>query len=400
MPTPKDAIKNAKLDLSWIENDPNYTAWRNQVKVYCSAKNIRSKTQAGTDAWTALTNAAKNFDGFRRLAKLQIDNNSKQHKAALQTLLMDCLKKCNETDKNLQVKRALKRAREDADSDVEKNNSDEAGPGPGGKPVALYLLDPQLPSHRSGVPPEWTWNNRDTRKLGILKDPSLNAIWEEAGKYVPAGRHVREILGSLQDLAVGANQPTDWVRLEQDSEVAAFLRITRAKPIRILIILARDPINEVPDTPLIGGQTYFPADRFDPPEEYDDPCEDSDALMRNRLGLAKRRMPTVDHAFEERKRLIRKRIKRQIELLNKISEAHRAKFPNLDIYEPGSEEWAQMQLFVPKLTCGVDIVNARRSVIFGKEVCHMAHAGGDNLRVSKLRGLLAACRHWAKHHAN
>ncbi len=199
MPTPKDAIKNAKLDLSWIEDDPNYTAWRNQVKVYCSAKNIRSKTQAGTDAWTTLTNAAKNLDGFRRPAKLQIDNNSRQHKAALQTLLMDCLKKCNETDKKLKVRRALKRAHEDADSNVEVNDSDAAGlgPGPKGIPVALYILDPQLPAHRSGgVAPEWNWNNRDSRKLGILKDPSLNAIWEEAGKYVPAGRYVREIFGS------------------------------------------------------------------------------------------------------------------------------------------------------------------------------------------------------------
>ena len=119
--------------------------------------------------------------------------------------------------------------------------------------------------------------------------------------------------------------------------------------------------------------------------------------MRNRLGFQKRQMPTVDHAFEERKQSIRKRIKRQRELLKKISEAHQAKFPDLDIYEPGSEEWAQMQLFVPKLTCGVDIVKARRSVLFGKGVCHMAHTGGDNFRVSKLRGLLAARRHWAEH---
>ena len=109
MPTAKDAIKNAKLDLFWmIRRDPNYTVWRNQVKDYCIVKEICSKTQAGTDSWTMLTNAAKNFDGFRRPAKLQIDNNSRQHKAALQTLLMDCLKKCNETDKKLKVRWALK----------------------------------------------------------------------------------------------------------------------------------------------------------------------------------------------------------------------------------------------------------------------------------------------------
>ena len=38
MPTTKDAVKNAKLDLSWVERDPNYIAWRNQVKDYCSTR--------------------------------------------------------------------------------------------------------------------------------------------------------------------------------------------------------------------------------------------------------------------------------------------------------------------------------------------------------------------------
>ena len=46
MPTPKDAIKNAKLDLSLVEDDPNYTAWRNKVKDYCTTNDIRSKVQA------------------------------------------------------------------------------------------------------------------------------------------------------------------------------------------------------------------------------------------------------------------------------------------------------------------------------------------------------------------
>ena len=47
-------------------------------------------------------------------------------------------------------------------------------------------------------------------------------------------------------------------------------------------------------------------------------------------------MITVDYTFEDRKEAIRKQIDSQTMLLNMVSAAHRAKFPNLDIYKPGS----------------------------------------------------------------
>ena len=134
MPTTnlKDAVKNAELDLSWVERDPNYIAWRNQVKDYCillyegrCANQTKTIAQEQFLNWAALTNAAKNFDGLRSaLAKVRINSNSGQH------LQMDCLKKRSETDRNLKIRRARKRAREDADSDIEEDDSDEAGSAP------------------------------------------------------------------------------------------------------------------------------------------------------------------------------------------------------------------------------------------------------------------------------
>ena len=82
-------------------------------------------------------------------------------------------------------------------------------------------------------------------------------------------------------------------------------------------------------------------------------------------------------------------------LLNTVSAAHRAKFPNLDIYEPGSQEWALMELFDPKPTRGIDIVQARCSIVYGKGVTYMAIGMGDPPRLLRIRGLLAARRHWA-----
>ena len=160
--------------------------------------------------------------------------------------------------------------------------------------------------------------------------------------------------------------------------------MTKADPIQMLVVQARTLENGVPDTPLALEETYFALNRFDPPLMYDDPARDSDAITRNCLGLAKRRMPTVDHTFEDRKQAIRKQIDCQTRLLNTVSAAHRDKFPNLDIYEAGSQEWALMELFDPKPTRGIDIVWARCSIVYGKGVTHIAICMGDPPRLLRL----------------
>jgi len=87
--------------------------------------------------------------------------------------------------------------------------------------------------------------------------------------------------------------------LGADGEVSAFLRLTIAKPIRLLIVLHE------------GGQAniapqYFSLDRFDPPVRYDELDEDSDAVVRNAAcvrnaaGVHQRQLPHADHMFELR----------------------------------------------------------------------------------------------------
>jgi len=75
--------------------------------------------------------------------------------------------------------------------------------------------------------------------------------------------------------------------------------MTNTKPIRLLIVLHRPP-GAAPVSPILTGlEAWFPVDKFEPPLEYDDPIEDSDAIVRNIAGVGRCRMPTKDHTFEE-----------------------------------------------------------------------------------------------------
>ena len=84
-----------------------------------------------------------------------------------------------------------------------------------------------------------------------------------------------------------------------------------------------------PNTPPPPGTNantfYFPLGRFDGAEYYVDSLDDSDAEVRGRVG-GKRGVPQVDHKFDERLEDIRRRIRRQEDLLAKLEMKHKALF--------------------------------------------------------------------------
>ena len=153
---------------------------------------------------------------------------------------------------------------------------------------------------------------------------TLDGIAVVVHPYLPVGRNIREILGALKDPDPAAlTISADWTHLGTDAEVVAFLQMTKSKPIRLLVVLHRaagGPPNTFSPNPL---EPYFPVDKFESLDEYDNPAEDSDVNMRNIAGVARRRMPTKDHTFEERKHKIRERIRRQQETPCAVKLEHR-----------------------------------------------------------------------------
>ena len=330
----------------------------------------------------------QSLDGFIPAVRARITAGSAFHLKALEALLVDTLKKRSETTKKLAIKRALKRPRIDESSDEEGQDSTP------GNAVAIWLVDPCLAAHKRNG--QWIWDNKARRKLGVVTDRSLDGVWQAAKTYIPQGRSIREILGALEDpTAANPSVPADSTSLKTDAEVAAFLKMTHANPIRLLLVLHRNDAR--PNTPLPdAGDTYFPEDHFTP-AMYDDPWEDSDAIVRNAVGVAAHRMPSKDHTFEERKFRIRKRIRRQEELLRNVEAAHIEKFPNVGIIDSTREDYCYIRMLtnpVPKT--GAQLILARQVVPVGRRARRLSLAMRAPPLRSKLRGIRAAQTEWER----
>jgi len=288
----------------------------------------------------------------------------------------------------LAVKRALKRPRTGGDrgdrDDDDRESVDE------GSPVAVWLADPTNATHRDAAA-EGIWDVRNRWKLGIIQSRTLDGICNMVKGYMSAGRTVREILAALEDPVTPVNQSVDWTSLRSDEEVVAFLRMTNAKPIRLLIVLHRPP-GAAPVSPIPTGlEVWFPVDKFEPPLEYDDPIKDSDVVVRNIAGVGRRRMPTKDHTFEERKYKLREWIVRQQELLRIVKQTHWEKCPNAPIINSDHEDFCYIRnLKRPKCNTGARIVKARAVIPAGRRATALNRAHGVGRIRSKVQGIAAA----------
>ena len=182
--------------------------------------------------------------------------------------------------------------------------------------------------------------------------------------------------------------------MTSDAEVTGFLQMTKAHPIRLLLILHRN--DGTRDTPEADPTVpYFKPQHFDPPEMFDDPAEDTDALIRNTAGVGARRLPIKDYTFEERKWRIRKGIQRQQLLLLRMKREHYLKFPNGGTIDSDHEDFCyQAHLKNPVPNNGHQLVKARQVLASGRQVTNAAIVIGVSRLLAKIRGLRAAQTAW------
>ncbi|RPB18166.1 hypothetical protein L211DRAFT_854394 [Terfezia boudieri ATCC MYA-4762] len=225
----------------------------------------------------------------------------------------------------------------------------------------LFLIDPtrgaEVQDNASG---EYRWDEAPSNCVAILRSASLLEIVDKIWERIPTGRKVRAIYGAL-DNPNPPNAIPPATRLQSDEEMQAFLELSSAKPIRIQVILYRDPdlVPLVVDSLPPDDSPYFAADFLDAVEEYIDPAEDSDLLSRNLAGFTKRTFPRTREGFEEQKLKIRMRIKRQKRALRAMKRQEQVKFPGEVIYDSGSEEWGIIQDLQPRPANSREMVLAR-----------------------------------------
>ena len=151
----------------------------------------------------------------------------------------------------------------------------------------------------------------------------------------------------------------------------AFYDITASKPIRLQVILYRDPAANpvVLDSPPLDDEPYFPKDFLDAAAYYIDPAEDSDNLVRSLAEKAKRTFPKRDEAFENRKLRVWKRIRHQKKVLRLLKQEHKRKLPNTGIIDPEDKEWDYLAPLRPKIRDGEQIIAVRPALDAGVIAC-------------------------------
>ncbi|RPB19392.1 hypothetical protein L211DRAFT_853208 [Terfezia boudieri ATCC MYA-4762] len=198
------------------------------------------------------------------------------------------------------------------------------------------------PMQKGGLPARgprvWNWNVGEVKKLGVLYEASLNELHMKVSSQLPDGRKVREIIGSLEDPDPTAGDPLMipivTTHIRSDDKLDAFLHLTEARPIKLLIVLYRDPAVRANSPSPAGCNTntyYFNLGRFDGPEYYIDEIEDSEEEVTRKTRV-RRGVPRKDHKFEESLEAYRRRIRRQEQVLADLEGKHKAVFPNA-IYE-------------------------------------------------------------------
>jgi hypothetical protein len=286
---------------------------------------------------------------------------------ALDKILQDVLKKARDTERGHALAQVTNLAANAPDvqftgADPESRNENEGGFQ---KSVRLFLIDPGRGNAvLDAATGEYMWDTAPSNCVAILRSASLLEIVDKVRERIPVGRTVRAIYGALDNPTPPSTIPP-FTRLQSDEEVQAYLDLTSSKPVRIQVILHRDPNANpaVADSPPPDDGAHFAADFLDAPDTYLDPAEDSDSLSRNLAGFAKRVMPRKDEAFEERKMKVRKRIKRQKKVLRELKRKQREKFPNVDIYDSDSPMWDYMMELDPPPANGREMVVARGAAV-------------------------------------
>ncbi|RPB18891.1 hypothetical protein L211DRAFT_853704 [Terfezia boudieri ATCC MYA-4762] len=118
--------------------------------------------------------------------------------------------------------------------------------------------------------------------------------------------------------------------IQSNDELDAFLCLTEVRPIKLLIVLHRDPAvraNSPPPAGCNASTYYFNLGRFDGPEYYMDEIEDSEEEVIRRTG-GRRGVPRKDHKFEESLEACRRQIRRQERVLADLEGKYKATFPN------------------------------------------------------------------------
>ena len=303
-------------------NSVKYTNWRAAVDDLIKGKGWNWKRDAG-DGWNTFIQECIELQDFPVGAKGILSRPSteetKGHYNAINELLLDCLKKRREAVASRKRAAAKEELEEELAGDSIQSDAGSQEPAhkrvkyTEGKPLFFFVLDPEVDRDRHLG--EWIWNQSMSMGITTLYEGTINELHRKISAKIPNGRSVHEIIGALENARPGSEtaQPSDVAHLRSDDDVDTFLRLTEAKPIKLLIILHRKiALRNTPPPPgEVNDGYYFNPTRFDGPEYHLKKLDDSDEETSQKPRVGMRVWPTKDKTFKARIAYVRRQIRHQ-----------------------------------------------------------------------------------------
>ena len=323
MPTALDKTETCRV-MGWTdEYAAHYKGFRSEMEQHIIKNDIKGQQAVGKVAWTTFMNYAATSKYF--IMKSKYKNGDKDVKRRLDLLLQDVCKqwcaKLNRHKRKYDATPAASAAAATPSADDNDSDADEPPakrrrtPAGFNKPVKIYIVDPDVDplggaaGHPKGGA-KYKWIGQPL--IGILYEPSMAEVWNLVAKCCPAGRYPREIWGAMDDpIAANNNLPNEQHFLADSNQVEAFFLMTKADPICLLAVLSTtEGAPPRPNSAAGVRHPYLVKDNFAPPEPYDEPDSDSEAIISRNAGMRAKRLPRKDAAFEERLREMRIRIRK------------------------------------------------------------------------------------------
>ena len=301
--------------MGWTDNYAgHYKSFRAEMEEHCIQNDINGVQAVGKNRWNTFMDHASTSNYF--IMKGQYRKGDKLVRRKLDLLLQDvCKQWCAKLNRN-------KRRATLVDDDSDNNNA--AAPPPAKRTrtrewtraVKIYIVDPPVdptgaavpvagavapPGHPKNAAGKYVWMGDPF--IGMLEEPTMAEVWKLVSKCCPAGRHARQIWGSMDDLRAdgqGFNFPGEAQFLADSNQVEAFFLMTKADPICLLAVLSTVEIGR-PN--LAIGTTRHPLldpNDFAPPEYYNEPDDDEEAVVSKQLENITKQLPRKDTGFEER----------------------------------------------------------------------------------------------------
>ena len=157
---------------------------------------------------------------------------------------------------------------------------------------------PGHPKHMAG---KYVWMG--DQFIGMLEEPTMAEVWKLVSKCGPAGRHTRQIWGSMDDLCTNSqefNFPVEAQFLADSNQVEAFFLITKADLICLLAVPSTVEIGH-PNSAI--GTTRHPLldpNDFAPSKYFNKLDNNKETVVSKQLDSITKRLQQKDTGFEAR----------------------------------------------------------------------------------------------------